>query len=111
MLSTASFVPAGSAALLVALFLAGCAREPSSYAGETAPIAALAEQKARPDPSLEEPCASPVSRPAGAAKLSAGAVERLWSTDRTALRDCKTKHEKTVGFYRSRDATLAGGRP
>ena len=54
---------------------------------------------------LSVPCDKPVGLPDAA--MSAGAVERTWGRDRTALVSCGLKHQAVVSFYSERDRGLA----
>ena len=73
-------------------------------------VVELASPAARPSPRLTQACADPVAiRPDMAeGHLSAGLTERLWSTDRGALRTCRERHLALTRFIAERDAALAG---
>jgi hypothetical protein len=49
-----------------------------------------------PPPSLTAPCVAPVALPERA--LSDRDVEVLWGRDRTALRDCGSRHADLAGW-------------
>jgi hypothetical protein len=40
--------------------------------------------------------------------LTQADIEKLWGTDRAALRKCYAKHKKTIDYYLARDAKLRG---
>jgi hypothetical protein len=95
--------------VLASTLLASCASTPSV---DGRPVVELASPAAKPSARLIQTCAGPTQiRPdmAGAG-LSAGQAERLWATDRDALKACRDRHAALVRFIRDRDAALAGGR-
>lgn len=85
---------------LLLLALTACS---GSILLDSRPVSQLAQAQA---PSLLlKPCAHPVDV---TGRLSAGAVERNWSTDRIALKDCGEKKDALAEFYGSLAAGLAG---
>lgn len=87
-------------AILLAVGLAGCGTRIDSR-----PVVELAEPLAAPPAEATAACVRPVAL--GDKAMLAGAVERAWAADRSALVDCVTRHAIVVEFYRGRDAALA----
>jgi hypothetical protein len=83
--------------------LSGCG---SSIQIDPKPITELSSPLADPPAGLSVGCERPV--PVPDAPLSAGAVERLWAADRVSLAACGAGKAALSGFYRGRDAGLAG---
>lgn len=71
------------------------------------PVTELGSQLAKPPDTLIADCDDPTQFADGA--LGAGAVERAWAQDRSALVSCRDRHGATVRFYRDRDAGLSKG--
>jgi len=69
-------------------------------------VTELGSQLAKPPTPLIEDCPAVAELPDG--PLSAGAVERAWAQDRSALVSCHDRHGAIVQFYHDRDAGLAG---
>ena len=95
----------------LAFLLTACVGStPSVEAGNTSPVLQLASPKAQLDPKLKADCAEPAQLvpdlPDG--RLSQGAVERAWGSDRVNLSQCRSRHAEAIRFYDARDASLAG---
>lgn len=91
-------------AILLAVGLAGC-----GVAVDGRSVVELAEPLAHPPAEATAVCARPVAL--GDKAMLAGAVERAWAADRSALVDCATRHAIVVEFYNQRDAALASSLP
>lgn len=63
-------------------------------------------QLTRPDASLEADCETPVLIPEG--RLKQAVVERLWSKDRAALKQCGEEKAALRDYYITRDRGLSG---
>jgi hypothetical protein len=85
----------------VALILTGCG---ASTKLDSRPVEEL--RGADAPAALTQPCEGPVDLPGEA--LSAGAVERTWARDRSALAACAQAQRAVVDFYKLRDQGLAG---
>lgn len=88
---------------LACLLTQGCAST-----GSVGPVRELGGGKAAAPARLTQRCAGPSDIPPGA--LSAGATERLWAADRSALDDCGRRHAALAGYYTDRDARLSGSK-
>lgn len=89
-----------SATAILALTLTGCG---ASAKLDSRPVVEL--QQAAPPGALTGPCDEPSTLPA--TELSAGATERAWAEDRSALAGCKFRLKAVVDFYAERDKGLA----
>jgi hypothetical protein len=94
--------------LPVCLLIASCASQ-GSIKVDSRPVHELLGDLAQPPADLTEPCSDPVDL-RGFQSLNAGPVERLWFQDRSSLVICKSRNEGLKGFYRGRDAALAGAK-
>ena len=86
----------------LALILTGCG---GSARLDSRPVVEL--RGADAPAALAQSCEGPADLKE--APLSAGAVERTWARDRSALASCARSQKAVVDFYKLRDQGLAGG--
>lgn len=63
-------------------------------------------QLTRPDAALEADCPGPTTLPEG--RMKQATVERLWSKDRAALKQCGEEKATLRDYYITRDRGLSG---